>query len=239
MSDDKEQLERLLAGDPWLQQFFAHASDLILRQIELAEIEAEKRIISKGEPNPYIYILYSGSLRIINEFGNGRIFSFATKEAPGFSGLLEFLSGQDIATSSVETKIPSRFIRIRKRIFAQWMDEDIHAFRLVVKTFARQLYPSLFSMGEAYVYPKYHSLVGYLVRTCEQMALSHCMARVQETREELSEVLGFSHRTMYRLCSRLVEDGYARIVKKKLCIDKAQIQLMKTYLENESYERIT
>ncbi|MFH2115740.1 MAG: Crp/Fnr family transcriptional regulator [Spirochaetota bacterium] len=239
MVESKENLERLLANDSWLRQFFTHAPSIFLRQLELVEMESEKRIISKGEANPYIYILYDGSIRIINEFGNNRIFSFATKEAPGFSGLLEFLSGQDIATSSVETMKPSRFIRIRKRIFAQWMEGDIHAFRLVVKTFAKQLYPSLFSMGEAYVYPKYHSLVGYLFRSYGQLALTQGMAKVQETREELSDVLGFSHRTVYRLCRRLADDGYAKVVKKKLCIGREQIQLMKTYLENESYERIT
>jgi CRP-like cAMP-binding protein len=116
------------------------------------------------------------------------------------------------------------------------MQEDIHAFRLVVRIFAQQLYPSLYNMGSAYVYPKYHTLMEHLLRSHGAEALANGTAVVPETREELSELLGLSLRTVYRLCTRLVAEKYARIVKKKIVLTASQVERMSAYLEDEAYE---
>lgn len=239
MEDMSKAIEQVINTTPWLQQFFIHVPRRLLAQMELITVAPDKRIITKTEKNPYIYMMYDGVMRIINEFDNDRIFAFAFKDTPGFSGLLELLSGQEYSTSTVLTAKESHFIRIRKPVFAQWMEEDIHAFRLVVKTFANQLYPAFFTMGSAYVYPKFHILVQHLVRTYGHQARLTGKVTVPATRESLSEDLGLSLRTVYRLCDRLVEENYARIVKKKITITSEGVERMQAYLENSFYEQIT
>ncbi len=207
--------------------------------MELICLQENKRVITKGEKNPYIYLMYSGSLRIINEFDNNRVFAYATKEAPGFSGLLELLSDQERATSTVLTIRQSHFIRMHKSSFAKWMDEDIHAYRLVVKAFAKQLYPAFFSMGSAYVYPKYIILLQYLSRTYSAQLKTTPQVTIPITREELAQELGLSLRTTYRLCTRLIREGKGTIAKKKIILTQKHIELIHTYLENHTYEDLT
>jgi CRP-like cAMP-binding protein len=239
MEERTQAIEQVINSTPWLKQYFVHIPRRFLAQMELITIAADKRIITKTEKNPYIYMMYNGVLRIINEFDNNRVFAFAFKDSPGFSGLLELLSGNELSSSTVMTAKESHFIRIRKPIFMQWMDEDIHAFRLVVKTFANQLYPTFFSMGSAHVYPKFHILVQFIVRNYGHEARKMGKVTIEATREELAENLGLSLRTVYRLCNRLVEEEFAHIAKKKITITSEEVELMHAYLENSFYEQIT
>ncbi|WP_332445913.1 Crp/Fnr family transcriptional regulator [Sphaerochaeta sp.] len=232
-------IQTCIEQSPWLKQYCQAMPKRFLAKMEICQIEENKRLITKGENNPYVYLMYNGSLRIINEFDNNRIFAYAAKEAPGFSGLLELLSGQEKATSTVMTICPSSFIRMHKTAFAQWMEEDVHAFRLVVKAFANQLYPAFFSMGSAHVYPKYIILLQYLAKTYAPQLKKCSHVVVKDTREELAEELGLSLRTIYRLCSQLVEDGMGVIVKKKIHLDQHHMHQITTYLENYSYEQLS
>ncbi len=232
------EIQTVIEQSTWLKQYCLRMPKRFLAQMELVHFEANKRLITKGENNPYIYLMYSGSLRIINEFDNNRIFAFATKEAPGFSGLLELLSTQEKATSTVLTMRPSSFIRMYKHAFSQWMDEDIYAFRLVVKAFANQIYPAFFSMGSSHVYPKFIVLLQHLARTYSEQLETTKEIMVDITREDLAEELGLSLRTTYRMCTRLVEQGMGRIVKKKILITKSEMQKITSYLENYSYEQL-
>jgi CRP-like cAMP-binding protein len=125
---------------------------------------------------------------------------------------------------------------MRKQIFQLWMDEDIQAFRFVVKAFARQLYPSLNSVGALYVHPRFYLLVQHLVTHYAHEADTRGEAVVPTSREALAEELGISLRTMYRLSSRLAEEGFAVVRRKKIVVTKEGASLMKAYLENENYE---
>ncbi len=234
-----EKLEKITQkNSSWLKLLFSHMPKRFLAQIELLQLPPERRFIIKGESNHYIYIVYEGMIRVINEFDNGRIFAFATTQIPAFSGLLELLSENEINTSTVETIQESKLIRIQKKAFSQWMNEDVEAYKLVVKIFARQLYPSLLSMGSYYVYPKFVVLLQFLVKTYEAAAAAAAGKEVivTETREELSEILGFSLRTVYRLSNRLVEENLAEIRKKKIHLTSPKIEKMKNYIMRTSYE---
>jgi CRP-like cAMP-binding protein len=183
-------------------------------------------------------MMYEGSLRIINEFENDRIFSYAVIQTPGFSGLLEMLSGQEKATSTVMSVKESHFIRMTKSAFSQWMEQDIQAFRLVVHTFANQLYPAFFSMGSAIVYPKFYRFLQYLYRTYGKEAKRKGTITIPDTRERFAEELGLSLRTIYRLCTRLQDEGFGTIVKKKITLTAQNAQCIENYLENNFYEQI-
>jgi CRP/FNR family cyclic AMP-dependent transcriptional regulator len=233
-----DELRHIIAHSSWLEEYCLQMPKRFLAQMEIVHMDARKRLITKGENNPYIYLMYNGSIKIINEFDNNRLFAYATKDAPGFSGLLELLSGKDKATSTVMTIRPSSFLRMHKQAFAQWMDEDMHAFRLVVKAFANQLYPAFFSMGSAHIYPKFIILLQYLEKTYRHRFAHTSEVRVPTTREELSQELGLSLRTIYRLSTRLIELDMARIEKKKLIITKGQMEHITTYLENYNYEAL-
>lgn len=231
-------VQHIIEQSPWLTTYCQTMPKRFLAKLELFEVEPNKRLITKGENHPYVYLMYDGSLQIINEFDNNRIFAYAAKDATGFSGLLEFLSGQEKATSTVLTLRKSSFLRIHKSTFALWMEEDIQAFRRIVRAFANQLYPAFFSMGSAHVYPKYIILLQYLAKTYSSQLQTKNLVTVNQTREELAQELGLSLRTTYRLCSRLVEENMGVIVRKKIQLTREHMQCINTTLENYSYEQL-
>lgn len=239
MDSKIEHVQHIIAQSTWLQVYCQTMPKRFLAQLEFYEAAPNKRLITKGENHPYVYLMYDGSLQIINEFDNNRIFAYAAKDATGFSGLLEFLSAQEKATSTVLTLHRSFFLRMHKSSFAQWMEEDIQAFRRIVKAFANQLYPAFFSMGSAHVYPKYIILLQYLAKTYSPQLQTKSSITVDQTREELAQELGLSLRTIYRLCVRLVEEQMGIIVHKKIHLTREHMRCINTTLENYSYEQLS
>ncbi len=233
------QVQHIIEQSPWLTTYCQTMPKRFLAQLEHFVAAPNKRLITKGENHPYVYLMYNGSLQIINEFDNNRIFAYAAKDDTGFSGLLEFLSGQDKATSTVLTLRESHFLRMHKAGFAQWMEEDVQAFRRIVKAFANQLYPAFFTMGSAHVYPKYIILLQYLAKTYSSQLQTRNLVTVSQSREELAQELGLSLRTTYRLCSRLVAEQMGVIVRKKIQLNRDHMKIINTTLENYSYEQLS
>ncbi len=232
-------VQQIIAQSPWLTTYCATMPKRFLAQLEPYQLGPNKRLITKGENHRFVYLMYDGSLQIINEFDNNRIFAYAAKDATGFSGLLEFFSGRDKATSTVITLRQSYFLRMHRSNFAQWMDEDTRAFRSIVNAFANQIYPAFFSMGSAHIYPKYIILLQYLAKTYSPQLQTKTTVTVNQTREELAQELGLSLRTTYRLCSRLVEEQMGIIVRKKIQLTREHMNRINTTLENYTYERIS
>ncbi len=231
-------IREIISAHPWLQDLTATMPKRFLASMEVISCPARTKIITKGTENPYIYILIQGNNRVINEFSNGRVFEFSTTSSQNtsgkaFSGLLEFFSGYSTAASTVETAGKSTYIRLRKSVLRQWLEEDPAAFRKIVRIFARQMYPTLNAQGKMVIYSGLYSLVNYLVLNYQESTFRTGSAIIPATREEISQELGISIRTMYRLCADLANRDMISVVKKKICISRRQMKDLITFLDDE------
>ncbi len=231
-------VKQVIETNQWLQDLFADMPRRFIAQLELITVPAGHKIITKGTENPFVYILYAGNNRVINEFNNGRVFEFSStrstnRSGRSLSGLLEFFSGYSIATTTIEAAEKSSYIRIRKSVLSRWLDEDSHALKKLVRIFAQQLYPSINSHGKMVVYSGYYSLVNFIYQQYGRKVQPAEVIIVKETREAICQELGMSIRTMYRLCRELVDRDMASIIKKKITISAVQMERISGFLKRE------
>ncbi|AEV28372.1 cAMP-binding protein [Sphaerochaeta pleomorpha str. Grapes] len=226
-------IQTVIENNEWLQQLFENLPDRYLTRMEYLELPSHKLIIKKGIDNPYIFILVTGEMLVMNEYDNGRNYSYAVKKAPGFMGLLELLAEEKKSTSTVITQCESGFIRIKKQDFATWIQSDFKAYQTVSRYFAKQMYFSIKDVGSIGVFSKKKNMVKYLVLHCKQSVISTGKARLPLNREELAFQLGMSLRTLYRVTASLEKEGLCSLEKGKITVNFQQIELMEEYLENE------
>ncbi|MCH3918689.1 MAG: cyclic nucleotide-binding domain-containing protein [Spirochaetia bacterium] len=170
----------------WCRDLFKQLPADIAELRELLSLPANETVIQKGMENKYIYILLEGEIQVLNEYENGRSFSFAVTQAPGFTGLLEFFAEEKYATSTVETTKPSVFLRMTKSDFRQWVENDFSAYKTAVTYFAKRMYPSISSMGNSGAYTNRHILLNYLFLTYGNDINSKRKYRIPITKEKLA-----------------------------------------------------
>lgn len=233
MNEQSVEIRALVESIPEIRPLFAHIPRRFMAQMELRHLPRRAKVIRRGEESSHIFIICTGSIKVLNEFENGKTFAIAFREAPGFAGLMEFLAEKTHHTATINTASETDLIRISKRVLSQWIEEDHEAYKLFVRAFANQMHYSLRTMGSAYVYPKYYVLAQYLVHKYEHLAAGNSLAVVTETREELAQILGFSLRSLYRLTQQLQNEGYCRIIKKKLHLSGTDLERMKNEILEE------
>ena len=227
-------VQTIIETNEWLQDLFKNSSSSFLSRMEYSILPTGKTIIKKGVKNPYIFILVTGELRVLNEYDNGRRYSYAVKYAPGFMGLLELFAQKENATSTVMTQSESGCIKIRKKDFANWIESDFTIYKMVAQYFAKQMYPSINQFGTFGVYSNKKNMIKYLIGESQHALSSLEKIRIQQTREAMAEKLGMSLRTVYRVIEVIRSDRYCCLEKGKITITDKQLKLMEEYLENES-----
>jgi len=227
-------VKTIIETNEWLHGLFKNPSSSFLSKMEYLKVSSGKILIKKGESNPYIFILFVGELRVLNEYDNGRRYSYAVKSAPGFMGLLELFAQKEKATSTVMTQSESEYIRIRKNDFEKWIESDFTMYKMIAQYFAKQMYPSINQFGTFGVYSHKKNMVKYLIDQSQHTLSTLEIVRLQQTREEMAEKLGMSLRTIYRVIDGIRNERYCNLDKGKITITKKQLELMEEYLENES-----
>ncbi|MBV7339450.1 HAD-IIA family hydrolase [Chloroflexi bacterium TSY] len=103
--------------------FFASTPEGILAKIapvlEEIELEAGTTILEHGKPNPALYMIVDGEVRIYR--GKQEIAKRSNSETFGEMGMLEENS---VASATVTTVKPTRLIRLKRKIFFRLLNEN-------------------------------------------------------------------------------------------------------------------
>ena len=230
---DMKTLESIIRNNPWLSAYMDRMPDILKQRLEVMEPSEGKVIIRKGFEHSYIYFLVTGSLVIQNEYYNGRSFSYAEQQSPGFCGLLEFFSGQLLPTSTIRAGKGTILIRMGHSDFSAWVENDFAAYRMCTVQFARQMYPTLANQCVISAYSKKRLFINQIVDRFGDEIRRAGTYRIPVKREELALVLGTSVRTIYRIEEELRDSGYISLDRRKIAISRDQLRMMEEFQSSD------
>lgn len=222
-------LETVIKDNPWFSPYLDSMPDILKPRLELLLLDKGKTVIRKGFEHPYIYFLISGSFIIQNEYYNGRNFSYAEQNAPGFCGLLEYFSGQLLPTSTIKTSSNVVAIRMNRSDFGSWIENDFRTYRMFAEQFARQMYPTLANQCAINAYSKKRLFINQIVDRFGDDILRSGNYSIPIKREEFAMMLGTSVRTVYRLEEELRNAGMISIDNRKITVDVAQLRRLEEF----------
>lgn len=200
------------------------------------EIIAKKRyILKKDHKTNYVYIFIDGKMKIENQFSNGNIYSFAYMSIGSIIGGMEVLIDKEIACNVVSTK-DSLVYKIPIKYFLQWFNQDLFFSKYVALMISKYSYNTAYYNGYPLLNSTLDSTISYILKNSSNILKKNPNANIfnlKDSREDMSNEIGISLRSLYRNLKKLKEEGYLNIEKKTIKLTYYQYKMLKQRFENQ------
>lgn len=220
-------LENFVKNQPLVTNFIETMPEELYKRCSIKEFEPRASIYRKDEELRYIYIICSGTVKIMNQFDTGLVYDYAYMDSVDLLGILELLAEQPTSASAVQAVTKCVAIEISREDFWTWMKSS-HTFAiLVAKSLASKMYPTIYKNGAAFVYPAKYTIAELLLRNLEDKKDKFSdkeYVGINKTRQQIADELSINVRTVYRSLKALKEEGYITIQKSKIKINKIQYE---------------
>ncbi|QEK11256.1 Crp/Fnr family transcriptional regulator [Crassaminicella thermophila] len=216
--------ETILKNDSYLAKLLKNMPKDIKNRSVVKHFPSNTIMLKKDSEVKYVYIIYSGTLRVINEFANGNIYGFAYIDSTDFVGALEILAEESKTACTVEAVTDCVALRISKEDFLEWFEKDIFFSTNIAKLLAKKLYPTIYRNGAVFMNSSIHSFIAFLIRFVQKDIQEGKTALINKKRQYIADELGISLRTVHRIIKKLKEDNLLTIIKGKIYVNKNQYE---------------
>lgn len=192
-------------------------------QFLLRTYPAHTLIHQKDSPLERIGILLRGSFRVVNEFENGNVFMIELNEPVSFIGEVTLLAGAAATSVTIETVTECLVASLPVETFDQWLRQDIRLLRAVSQHVAAKLYCSSYNRGERLFCSAKYVLLKYLTQQAAAQGVRTAgQAVIQKTRQQISEEVGLTVKTINRTLTQFARDGLLSIHRGKAAFSAEQ-----------------
>lgn len=224
----------------YMECLFQNCTEEVKYYMTLVDVEADTTLIKAGDRCSNIYIILSGKVTGIDWPINERAYSFKDFGPGDFFGEIECFADLTNYRISVVTVTDCRVLVIPAPFYMEWIRNDVEALYLRAKVNMRRLITQTTDARRYLFLEAKERLVLYLVRKYEQKQSNDRSVELNlnQTRNQLSEEIGFSTKTLNRNIKILEEKGFVRTNKGKLSITAESYLKMKEYMNQHIYGEI-
>lgn len=181
----------------------------------------------------YFGIVCGGDHRVINEFENGNVYMIEKNEPVDFIGEVTILAGMEETSVTIESLTECTVMMFSRADFEYWISVDLNFLRMVAGKVAFKLYRSSYNRGARLFYPPNFLVLDYILKHAEAARVaSKGQVTIPKTRQQMSEELGMTVKTINRAVARLKEEGVISICKGKIAMSSEQYEKGKRELRN-------
>ncbi|MEG1993807.1 MAG: Crp/Fnr family transcriptional regulator, partial [Oscillospiraceae bacterium] len=175
-------------------------------------------------------IVLKGTIKVISEFENGSVFMIERNDAICFIGEVTLLSGREKSSVAIECVAECVVAYISKNDFNYWIDNDNNFLKTLAKDISQKLYLASYDKGEYIFYPSKYTLLKFIKRTANELDIENSDAvKISKTRQEISEEIGITLKTLNRCISCLRDENVISIEKGKIKVTKEQYEKFEFY----------
>lgn len=208
---------------PELSRFTDSIPEELDGQFTLLSYGPHELVHQKDSRLERIGILLKGSFRVVNEFENGNVFMIEINDAVSFTGEVTLLAGAATTSVTIETVTDCLVAFVPVAVFDAWLHQDIHLLRAVSEHVAAKLYCSSYNRGERLFYSAKYVLLKYITQQAEALDIRRTgKILLSKTRQEISEEVGMTVKTINRILTRFCRDGIISTQRGKIALDAAQ-----------------
>lgn len=226
-SKEQEYMNRLFAGCP----------EEIKNRMAIRKVEKGRSILLAGEPCESIFIILKGRAIGIDVQLPEKIYEFKEFGPGRFLGEFECLSSIPEYGISVRTLTDCTLCVILSEMYLEWMKHDGNALFLRTQNILLELTRQTRNDRKYLMLECMDRMVLYLLEYCEKQ-YSEKQDRtmeifIQRTREELSNAIGFTEKTINRNIRKLAEQDFVSVHSGKISISRKQYDAMNHYVHGK------
>lgn len=216
----------------YMQTLFRNCTEEVKYYMSLIDIEANDTFIKAGTKCTHIYIILSGKVSGIEWPMNEKSYSFKEFGPGDFFGEIECFADLPQYRISIVASTKCRVLSIPAPYYMEWMHMDVDALYLRMQENMRRLITQTAEARKYLFMDGKNRLMVYLIRKYGQKLPIPELLELKQTRNQISDEVGFSIKTLNRNIKKLEELGLIRVEKGKIVIEKAGYDRMKDYIEH-------
>ena len=209
------------------EKIFPNIPDTLKKYFKLKQIPPQEIIFHKGEKINFIYILFKGTLKVLNIFKNGHIFEIAKNKPITFIGEQEIISGNTYYSVTLKTITSCSFFVIDTKTFWEWLKNDQELCLYLLKQLSERSYYNSLIKGKNSYLSSLELVIIYFIELYNKNSKEELI--IEQTQQELSEQIGISHRSFSRVISYFKKNNIISIKRKKIIISHEQYEMLLEY----------
>ncbi len=227
-----------LKKQTYMEMLFQNCTEEEKYYMRVMEVDENETLIKAGEKCSNIYIILSGKVTGIEWPMNERPYYFKDYGPGDFFGEIEYFSDLTNYRIGVITATRCRVLVIPVAPYMEWLRSDVEALYLRTRENMRRLISQTADARKYLFIEGRERLMMHLIRKYEQKQPLKKELELKESRDQLSEEIGFSVKTLNRNIKKLSETGLIDIRKGKIVISEEGYQQMKRHIGQYIYGEI-
>lgn len=219
-----------LKKQTYMEMLFQNCTEEVKYYMRVMEVEEDETLIEAGERCSSLYIILSGKVTGIEWPMKERPYFFKDYGPGDFFGEIEYFADLSNYRISVVTATRCRVLVIPMVYYIEWLRTDADALYLRMKANVSRLIEQTADARRYLFIEGRERLEMYLIRKYEQKQPPKKVLELKENRDQLSEAIGFSVKTLNRNIKKLKEAGLVQIQKGKLMITEEGYLQMKRHI---------
>lgn len=211
----------------YMEMLFQNCTEEVKYYMSMAEVQENQTLIEAGERCSNIYIILSGKVTGIEWPMTGRPYFFKDYGPGDFFGEIEYFADLLNYRISVVTVTRCRVLIIPVKYYMEWLQSDAEALYLRTKENMRRLISQTADARKYLFIESRERLMMHLIRKYEQKLPLKKVLELKQSREQLSEEIGFSVKTLNRNIKKLEKEELICLQKGKIIIIEAGYLKMK------------
>ncbi len=233
-----EQIKLLPSNEQeYMNRLFAECPEEIKNCMNVQRVEKGRSFVIAGEPCKSIFIILKGRAMGIDVQLPEKIYEFKEFGPGRFLGEFECLSSIPEYGISIRALTDCVLYRIPSRAYLEWMKRDGHALFLRTQKILLDLTRQTRNDRKYLMLECMDRMALYLLEYCEKQydRKPDDMQEVfvRRTREELSNAIGFSEKTINRNTRKLADQDFLSLRSGKIFISKEQYEAMNRYVHEK------
>lgn len=221
----------------FLQALFAKSPESLNSCIMLKTYPKNYTLMSTDDPCSNVYILLKGRLQAIEERVANEPYNFTELSAIEIVGDFELFTRLSNRVITLTTLEKTLCLVIPAADYLSWIRDDASALFIRTQMLIRQLVAQTQFERQNFFLDNKTRLLHFLYGECNKQQETSYPFQIKSTRQEISNKLGCSVRTIHRTILALRNEGLLNLQHGKIQITNTQYHLIQAYI-NQVFSNI-
>lgn len=214
-----------------IDEFFKNAPSKLIEAINIFEFESNKKIIDAGSSCTHIYIILSGCVTGVEWPLNQKMYPFKNFGRGDFFGEIECLADMNEYRICIISQTKCKVATVPAEMYMNWLYTDINLLKKRSKINVKRLINQTADARKYLFMDGMERLMFHLIRKIDISNEKFKSYKIESTRQEIAEEIGFCVKTLDRSIKKLEDREFIGVKSGKIIISKEQYIAIKKYMD--------
>ena len=214
------------------KEYFSTAPDWLIESLRLEQYDKDHVFVRENLPVENIYFVVKGSIEAVDYRFQGVVYEFMRFDKIYAMGGMEYIMGKNDYGTTLRTVTKCNVIKLPKKDFARWMDNDITALKKEAQRVSEYLFEDARN-GRAFLFLDGEERIAMVLSERFEKYSKNGILQVKGGRQRLANATGVCLKTVQRGINKLINDGCITQNGTKLYINEDQYKMLKSMVSKQ------